>query len=70
MDVMERIVLAAARRIFKNNTLKIEDIMEWSTGDVKSVDGEVSIRVDELSVNIAIKSELDKREKSNGNKTE
>lgn len=61
MRQLENAVLAGAKATFMNKGLKMKDILEWSTGDIKAQAGEVVARVDDPGVNVAIKKELDKR---------
>ena len=61
MATLERAVLAGAKLTFQNPKLKMKDIQEWSTGEVKPQDGEVVARVPDPGVFVAVKAENDKR---------
>lgn len=61
MATLEREILAQAKLIVKNPILKMKDIFEWSTGDVKARDGEVALRLDNPGCNICILKANDKR---------
>ena len=61
MATLERAVLAGARDVLNNRKLRMKDIMEWSTGDIKLLDGEVCVRVPDPGVNVCVKTECDKR---------
>lgn len=41
MATLERAVLAGARAAFNNSKLRMKDIQEWNTGEIKPQDGEV-----------------------------
>lgn len=58
---LESAITAEARRVFHNPRLRVKDLMEWSTGEIKPHDGEVVERMPLNRVFVAIKSELDKR---------
>jgi len=61
MATLERAVLAGARVVLNNPKLKLKDILEWSTGEVKTADGEVTVHVPDPGVNVSVKKENDKR---------
>ena len=62
MRTLELAVLAGARLTLSNPKLKLKDILEWSTGDVKpESDTEVVIRVPNPGVNICVLKTHDKR---------
>jgi len=52
---LEAAVLAEAKTVTGNKKLRMKDIMEWSTGEVKPQEGEKLYRLPELGVNIAVK---------------
>ena len=60
---LEKAILVSTRVVVKNPKLKLADIQEWSTGDVKPEDdSEIVVRVaDGLNVNVCIKKTCDKR---------
>jgi len=51
---LESAVLAEAKIVTGNKNLRMKDIMEWSTGEVKPQEEEKLYRLPELGVNIAI----------------
>lgn len=50
-------MLQEARRVTGKNRLRQKDIMEWSTGAVEQVDGEVHYYLPDLKIHIAVKAE-------------
>ncbi len=56
MPELEREILAEAKTVTGNSKLKMKDIMEWSTGDVKAEEGETLYVLPGLGVNIAVKT--------------
>ncbi len=62
MATLEREILANAKVVLCNKKLRMKDILEWSTGDVKAKnDDEVVVRIANPGVNICVKKELDKQ---------
>ena len=62
MATLERAILASARIILKNPKLKLADILEWSTGDVKAQDEtEIVARLPDPGCNICVSKTNDKR---------
>lgn len=61
MKDLERAILAGAKEVLNNRGLRMKDIMEWSTGDIKAQDGEVCVHVPDPGVNVCVKVECDKR---------
>lgn len=58
----EREIRDHARLYFKNPKLKLDDIMEWRSGrGIEPHDGEVMFYIECLGVEVAVKTELDKR---------
>lgn len=55
MQSLEREVLAEAKEVTGNKKLRMKDIMEWSTGEIKAQPGEKIYSLPKLSVNIAVK---------------
>lgn len=55
MQSLEKAILAEAKTVVGNKKLKMKDIMEWSTGEVKPEPGEQVFRLPDIGVNIAIK---------------
>lgn len=64
MRSLESAITAEARMHFKNPKLRVKDLMEWSTGEVKAEPGEVAERLPLHRVWVAIKTECDKRYKT------
>jgi hypothetical protein len=61
MVTLERAILAGAKTLFNNPKLKLKDIMEWSSGEIRPQGGEVAGYVEDPGVFVAIKKENDKR---------
>lgn len=62
LTTMEREITWAARHMLNNQKLRVKDIMEWSTTEVKPGTGEVVIFLPHpLSVYVAVMKECDKR---------
>ena len=55
LKTLELAILAEAKTVTKNPKLKMKDIMERSTGDVKQEEGEKVYHLPELNINIAVK---------------
>lgn len=60
MATLENAILAAAKRHFRNPKLRKKDLMEWSTGEIETQDGEVKAWLDDPGVWVAISRELDR----------
>lgn len=52
---LERAVLAELRQVTKNSKLRLKDIMEWSTGEVKAQEGETLYFLPDLKVWCTVK---------------
>jgi len=63
LATLERAILAGAKEVLHNPKLKLKDIMEWSSGDIKAHDGEIVVNVPDHGVFVAVKAEMDKRQK-------
>lgn len=64
MREIESTITYYARTILNNRSLRVKDIREWSTGEVKAQEGEVVIHIaDGLNVNVAYFTTMDKRNK-------
>lgn len=61
MATLERAVLAGARIVFNNPKLKMKDVQEWSSGEIKAQEGEVVAYVPDPGVYAAILKTHDKR---------
>ena len=57
MKTLETAILIEAKQVTGNKKLRMKDIMEWTTGDIKPHDGERIYRLPDIGVNIAIKIE-------------
>ena len=60
---LESAITSEARRVFLNSKLRVKDIQEWSTGEIKPQAGEVVARLPLNGVWVAIKASDDKRPK-------
>lgn len=59
---VEREIWQSAKVIVNNPKLRLKDILEWSTGDIKpESDEEIVVRVPDPGVNICIFKKYDKR---------
>ena len=52
---VESAILAEAKTITGNKKLRLKDIMEWSTGEIKPEPGEKTYYLPKMGVNIAVK---------------
>ena len=57
MRDFEREILAEAKSVTGNKKLRMKDILEWTTGEIKPRDDEKIIRLPTALVGIAIKKE-------------
>jgi len=57
MRTLETAVLNELRYVAKRRSIRLKDIMEWSTGDVKVEAGETHFFLPTLKVNCAVKTE-------------
>lgn len=67
MRQLESAILAEAKIVTGNKKLKMKDIMEWSTSEVKPQQGEKLYRLPKMGVNIAIKEQPKPSETSSKN---
>lgn len=58
---MESAITAEARWYFNNRTLRVKDLVEWSTALIKPVAGEVVAKMPLSGVYVSVKVEHDKR---------
>jgi len=59
---LEREIVYYARIVLKNPKLRVKDLQEWATHEIKPEDGEIVVEIKEgLNVYIAVKKECDKR---------
>jgi hypothetical protein len=61
MATLERVILQNARTVLNNPKLKMANILEWSTGEVKPRAGEIIVRIPDPGVNICVNVICDKR---------
>lgn len=54
-STLEKAILDELRLVAGNKKLRQKDIMEWSTGPVKTVEGETLYVLPELGINVAVK---------------
>ena len=52
---LERAVLAELKSVAKNNKIRLKDIMEWSTGEIKPQEGETYYFLPNLNVHCCVK---------------
>ena len=57
LKTLESAILAEAKQVV-NKKIRMKDIMEWSTGDIKPQNGEKTYRLPQIGVNIAVKGKL------------
>lgn len=62
MRSLESAICAEARTVLCNSKLRVKDMQEWSSGEIKPQDGEVVIKCP--SAYVAVKIEHDKRPKN------
>lgn len=55
MREIETAVLRELKLVAKNNKLRLKDIAEWSTGEVKAQEGEKLYFLPDLRINVAVK---------------
>jgi hypothetical protein len=55
MRQVESKILAEAKVITGNKKLRLKDIMEWSTGEIRKRDGENIYYLPETGVNVSVK---------------
>jgi len=52
---LEREVLAELKQVAKNSKIRLKDIMEWSTGELKAQEGEAYFFLPNLKVHCCVK---------------
>jgi hypothetical protein len=62
MKQLELAVLYSVREVAKDKTIRLKDIMEWSTGEVKVQEGETLYKLPDLGIECAVLNK-DKRRK-------
>lgn len=58
---LERSIWEEAKKVTGNPKMKLKELLEWSTGDIKPRDNEVVVYLPEHKVNIAVPVMCDKR---------
>ena len=58
MKDLERAVLEELKTFTKNPKLKMKNIMEWSTGEIKAQADEKLVKLPDLQINVAYKEVL------------
>jgi len=61
MRDLEGIIKNEAAMILNNHKLRIKDMQEWSSGEIAPHEGEVVIKLQSMSIWVAVKKEMDKR---------
>ena len=56
MRTLESAVLAELREVSRKRSLRLKDIMEWSTGDVKVQPDETAFFLPSLQINCSVKT--------------
>lgn len=64
LATLERAITEEARSILNNRKLRVKDMQEWSTGEVKPQEGEIVIFCPTIGAYAAFKKECDKRKAS------
>jgi hypothetical protein len=67
---LNREVCALARTALNNPKLRVSDIVEWSTGEVKPEEGEIAIKLGAplTGINVVVEKKHDKRSEEKGAK--
>jgi hypothetical protein len=55
MQSLERKILAELKEVSGNKKLRLKDIMEWSTGKVKTLEDETPYFLPKLQIHCAVK---------------
>ena len=62
MASLERAILASAKTFLRNPKLRLKDILEWSTGEIKAQCAqEMLFQLDDPKVYVCVREEHDKR---------
>lgn len=61
LQTLERAILSELKTVSNNPKLKMKDLLEWSTGEVKPHAGEVVLYLPEMGAYCAISTANDKR---------
>ena len=56
MRSLESAILAELREVAQNRSIRLKDIMEWSTGTVKVQEGETLLFLPDLKIQCAVKT--------------
>ena len=62
MTSLESSIWHEAQRVLNNRKMRKKDMMEWSTGNIEPREGEVVVYLPDNRVNVAVKTEIDKRQ--------
>jgi hypothetical protein len=57
MRTLETAILAELRVVAGRRSIRLKDIMEWSTGDVKILEGDTHFFLPGLEINVAVSTE-------------
>ena len=55
MRTLEKAIIEELKEVTGNKKLRLKDMMEWSTGEIKPHEGEKVYRCPNIGVNVAIK---------------
>ena len=58
MKELERAILSELRVVAKNNKLRLKDLMEWSTGEIKAQEGETLYFLPDLEIYCAVSGKV------------
>ncbi len=62
MRELETKITEETREVLKNPKIRVKDIMEWKSGEIKEQhDGEINLQLPKLGLWVSVKKELDKR---------
>lgn len=61
---LESAVLAELKQVAGNNKIRLKDIMEWSTGEIKPQEGETYFYLPQLGVHACVRLPAKKTAKS------
>jgi hypothetical protein len=62
---LDRAVWREAQEVLCNPRLKLKDVQEWNSGEIKPRTGEIVFQLPVLKINVAVQACKDKREKTN-----
>jgi hypothetical protein len=61
MRTLETAITAAAREFLNYPGLRLKDVLEWSSGELKPHDGEIAFYLPDPGVFVCVKKKCDKR---------